>query len=184
VFLLLAAALAAVPAPSAEEAQALGNGEVVVRAGVPTIPGAVAVVGIAWIDAPEEPIWSALLDFPARMEGNSSLRSVAAYQPATAREQWVRWEVVRFGVHVVYHNHYVVDRAGRTLLHELDPTMPNDLRASRGLFELTPHGAGFQLAYTAETDFGRAVPSFITAWLSDSGVRTFLEDVVKRAERR
>lgn len=172
------------PTPSPAESTGLSSGEVVIRDAEPTIPGAVAVLGLADIHAPEQAIWDALLDFPARLQGNPSLRAVASYRPATPTELWYRWEVVRFGVSVVYHNHYVVDRSARTLLHELDPAQENDLRASRGFFEMAPIDGGFRLAYTVETDFGRAIPSFIVEWLCGSGVRTFLEDVVARAERR
>lgn len=182
-FLLALAALAAVPVPTTDEGRALGAGEVVLRDTVGTIPNAVAVIGIVDIQAPEAAIWAALVDMEGRMAGNSSLRSVAAYRPATTTEMWYRWEAVRFGIGVVYHNHYVVDRAARTLLHELDTTRPNDLRASRGLFELAPVPGGFRLAYTVETDFGRSIPAFIVEWMSGSGVRTFLEDIAVRSER-
>lgn len=181
---LVAAALAAVPVPTPAELAVLNSGQVVLRDAVPTLPNGVAMLGIVDIQAPESAIWAALVDMEGRMAGNSSLRAVEIYQPATANEMWYRFEAGRFGMTVVYHNHYVVDRARRTLLHELDPTRPNDLRASRGLFELAPLADGFRLAYAVETDFGRSIPSFVVEWMSGSGVRTFLEDIAARSERR
>lgn len=181
--LTVATAIAAVPVPTAEEARALAAGEVVLRDTVGTLPDAVAVLGLTDIQAPEAAIWAALVDMEGRMAGNASLKSVVPYRPATPTEMWYRWEATRFGVSVVYHNHYVIDRAARTLLHELDTSRPNDLRASRGLFELAPVSRGYRLAYTVETDFGRSIPDFIVEWMCGSGVRTFLADIAARAER-
>jgi len=179
--LLLALALAAVPTPTPAEAATLAEGGVVLR-DVPPSFGGVAVLGLADVQADEDAVWAAMLDFPARLGANPALRAVSAYRPPTATEQWWRWEVARFGVTVVYHNRYEVDRGRGTLLHELDPAMPNDLRASRGWFELAPIPGGFRMAYTAETDLGRSVPGFVAEWLAGAGVRSFLEGVVSRAE--
>lgn len=184
----LALCLAAPPArafsPSATESAALAAGEVVLHP-LPTEGSVVRVVGVADIRSSADAIWSALLDFPSRLQGNASLRSVSEYRPRTADEQWWRWEVSRFGVSVVYHNHYRLDRTAGTLLHELDPSQANDLAHSRGLYELTRSPAdanAWRLSYTVESDFGRAIPGFVQQWLCGGGVRDFLTDLVTRAE--
>lgn len=170
--------------PTADEALELSTGNVVLRP-LPSQDGAVRVIGVADVSAPADAIWEALLDFPSRLGGNPSLKAVSEYRARTTTEQWWKWEVSRFGVNVVYHNHYVVDRVAGTLLHELDASMPNDLVHSRGLYQLIPSPAeagAIRLVYTAESNFGRAIPSFVAQWLAGSGVRDFLDDLVRRAE--
>lgn len=172
------------PATAAEEVQ-LAAREVVLRT-LPSTDGRVRVVGIAEIHAGRDATWKALLDFEGRLGGNPSLRSVSAYRPATATEEWYRWEVSHFGYTVVYYNHYRIDRAAGTLLHELDPEQVSDLRFSRGSYELGPSPANpdwTRLSYLVESDFGRAIPGFLQEWLCGGGVRDFLADLVTRAER-
>lgn len=179
----VAAATPVLSLTAAEQAQ-LVEDQVVLRT-LPASAGRVKALGVAEVHAGLDATWRALLDWNARLGGNSAVRAVIPYQPATATEQWVRWEISRFGFDVVYHNHYRVDRAGGVLIHELDPAKENDLSWSRGTYELGPspvNPAWTRLAYTVESDFGRAVPGFIADWLCGSGVRNFLEDLVKRAE--
>lgn len=176
----LAVAFAAVPAVTPDEAARLAAGEIVIRNR--NLAGGVSVVGLADIEGAEAAIWEALLDFPGRRAGNPSIRAVAPYRESTATEQWMRWEISRFGFTVVYHNHYVIDRPGRKLTHELDPSQPNDLAMSHGVYDLLAIPTGFRLSYEVETNFGRAIPGFVQEWLAGSGVKTFLGDVVARAE--
>lgn len=183
---LAAAAPSSPPAftPTGAEAAALDAGEIVIRP-LPATDGGVKVVGCADVQAPFDAVWDALLDFKARLGNNPSLRSVAEYRPATATEQWWRWEAARFGVTVVYHNHYLVDRARGVLVHELDTAQVNDLQSSRGVYEVGPSPTtpgATRLVYTAETTLGRAVPTFVQSWLAGGGVRDFLEYLVRTAE--
>lgn len=150
-----------------------------------TQPNGVRVRAIVEVHADREATWRALVDLQARRAGNDAIRSIVPYRPATATEQWMKWTVARFGVEVVYHNHYVVSADHTTFLHELDTSMPNDLVGSRGLYTLAPGagGAGWtRLVYDCESDFGRALPTVVQRWMTDSGTRGFVADIARRAE--
>lgn len=166
-----------------QEAQ-LAAGEVLLLDRTSAKPGGVSVEGVADVPASADAIWRALLDFKARLAGNSSVKSFAYYKPSTATEQWGVWEVAHFGVSVRYHNHYLLDRAGGVLIHELDLAEQNDLTWSRGTYTLgpSPNNASWQrLSYVVDTDFGAAIPGFIKSWLCGSGVRDYMSELVTRA---
>ncbi len=164
---------------------ALAAGEVILIDHAPTHPGAVSVEGIAEVNASTDALWRSLLDFNARLQGNSSVKSFRYYKPSTPTEQWGAWEASHFGFTVVYFNHYRIDRAAGVLIHELDPTQANTIEWSRGVYKLGPspaNPAALRLSYAVETAFGLAVPSFIKTWLAGQGVRDYLSDLVHRAE--
>lgn len=149
-----------------------------------THTGAIRVKATVDVHADEAHVWTALLDFPARMGGNSSLKSVTAYKPATPTDQWVRWEASRFGFAVVYHNHYLLSADHHTLVHELDASQPNDIKWSRGTYTLSTGSCDgcTHLVYDVESDFGVSMPGFVQSWLTGSGVRDFMADIARRAE--
>jgi hypothetical protein len=164
---------------------ALAAGEVVLIDHTPTRAGAVSVEGVAEVNASTEALWRSLLDFNARLKGNSSVKSFRYYKPSTPTEQWGAWEAAHFGFTVVYFNHYRIDRAAGVLIHELDPTQANTIEWSRGVYKLGPspsNPAALRLSYAVETAFGVAVPNFIKTWLAGQGVRDYLSDLVHRAE--
>ena len=182
--LLLCRPAAAARLDAASEA-ALAEGEVILVDHTPTHAGAVSVEGVAEVKASTDALWRALLDFNARLQGNSSVKSFRYYKPSTPTEQWGAWEASHFGFTVVYFNHYRIDRAAGVLIHELDPTQANTLEWSRGVYKLGPSPANpawLRLSYAVETEFGVAVPSFIKVWLAGQGVRDYLTDLVHRAE--
>ncbi|HNH45855.1 MAG TPA: hypothetical protein PKY30_02395 [Myxococcota bacterium] len=178
--------LLAAPIPldsSAEEA--LARGELVIRALPEENPGMVRVVGVAEISATVDQVWSSLLDFSARLKANPALRAMEPYLPPTPSQLWLRFTVSTLGFTVVYHNQYWIDKAAGTLVHQLDPSRPNDLQASRGEFELQrPRylGSGVRLQYLVETSFGQAIPAFVQSWMVGGGLRDFMADIVTRAE--
>lgn len=183
---LLAPTAGAAQVPTAAEEAQLRAGEVVVRE-LPTTNGGVRVVAFVDVHASPDAVWGALLDFPARRTSNPAVRSIDYYRPSTASDVWVRWEVSKFGVDIVYHNHYVIDRTSGRLLHQLDPSQTNDLVESTGAYQLgtSPMGGGWtRLTYEIESDFGRALPGFIQSWMSSSGTRDFMAELARRAASR
>jgi hypothetical protein len=184
VLLLLCKPAFAARLDAASEAS-LAAGEVILVDHAPTHPGAVSVEGVAEVKASPEALWHSLLDFEARLQGNSAVKSFRHYKPSTATEQWGAWEASHFGFNVVYFNHYRIDRAAGVLIHELDPSQANTLQWSRGVYKLGPspnNPAWLRLSYAVETDFGVAIPSFIKVWLAGQGVRDYLSELVHRAE--
>lgn len=164
---------------------ALAAGQVVLVDRSPARPGAVSVEGVADVRASSDALWRALLDFPARVTGNSSVRAFRYYKPSTATEQWGEWEVSHFGFTVRYFNHYTINRAAGVLVHELDPAQVNSMTWSRGVYTVTPSpgtAGALRLSYTVDTEFGAAIPSFIKTWLAGQGVRDYLAELVQRAE--
>lgn len=183
--LLCLPARAGLPHLAAEQEAQLAAGEVLLLDHASAHPGGVSVEGVADIPASADQIWRALLDFKARLAGNSAVKSFAYYKPSTASEQWGVWQVSHFGFSVVYHNHYTIDRAGGVLTHDLDLAEKNDLSWSRGVYTLgvSPNNPAWQrLSYVVDTDFGAAIPGFIKSWLCGSGVRDYMVDLVHRAE--
>ncbi|MSP55121.1 MAG: hypothetical protein EXR69_05885 [Myxococcales bacterium] len=169
----------------AQEAQ-LAAGEVLMIDRVSAKPGGISVEGLADTPASTDAIWRALLDFKARLASNSAVKEFAYYKPSTATEQWGVWDVTRFGIRLTYHNHYILDRAAGTLVHELDPAQTNDLTWSRGTYTLgpSPNNADWRrISYVVDTEFGVAIPSFIKSWLCGTGVRDYMADLVIRAGR-
>ncbi len=172
------------PLAPAQEAS-LAAGEVLLLDHTPSHAGGVSVEGIADVAASADAVWAALLDFQARLKGNSSVKSFAYYRTSTPTEEWGVWEVSHFGFSVTYHNHYLLDRADGSLIHELDASQPNDLTWSRGVYTLgtSPNNPQWQrLSYVVDTDFGAAIPGFIKSWLCGQGVKDYLVDLVHRAE--
>lgn len=175
---------AAVRMDDASEA-ALASGEVVLVDRTPARPGSISVEGVVDVRTTSDALWRALLDFQARVTGNSSVRMFRYYKPSTATEQWGEWEVSHFGVTVRYFNHYIINRAAGVLVHELDPTQVNSMNWSRGVYSIAPSPAtpgALRLTYTVDTDFGTVIPGFIKTWLAGQGVREYLAELVQRAE--
>jgi hypothetical protein len=142
--ILCSALLAPLPGVAApvsvtpEEEATLRAGEVVIRELPTGSDGAVRVLAVVDIEAPPEAVWGALLDFQARKAANPAVQSVEPYKPATATELHYRWHISKYGADIVYHNRYVVDRAKGRMVHDLDAAQPNDLVASRGVYDLAP----------------------------------------------
>ena len=176
-------AFAGAPAVDAEEQSALAAGELLIRKLVPTRPAGVRVEAIADIPASRDAVWRALMDLEARLRASDTVKSLEHYRPATATARWVRWTASRFGVSVVYHTRYTAAPDKSRLIHELDPEMPNDLAYARGVYTLSPSPlpGRTRLHYDTESDFGRSLPGFIKDWLTQSGTRSFLEDIVRRS---
>lgn len=183
---LSAPAWAGATTTATEEATLLAR-EVVIRELPTRGDGAVRVLAIVDIRASSDAVWRALLDFPSRKLNNPAVQSVADYRPATANEQFVKWHLSKFGASIVYHNRYVIDRAGGRMEHTLDPAQPNDLTESRGVYAVypSPAGAGItRLTWEVESNFGRAIPSFVQKWMSTGATRDFMVDMARRAEGR
>ena len=181
-FLVIALALAA---PTAEEQAKLAAGEVVLHNRTAKHEGALRVEAIVDVKAGRDAVWAALIDFPARKQTNTSLKTIQPYRAATATEQWVKWEASRFGVSIVYHNHYRLSTDKSSLIHELDTAQVNDMDYSRGVFSLSSDASCSpctRVTYDVESDFGVAIPSFVQTWLTGSAVRDFMADIARRAE--
>lgn len=175
--LILSLALASDP----QESAALAAGEVVLHERTPKTPGAIRVEGLVDIPAPQEKVWAALLDFKARLAANSTLKRIEYYRPSTATDQWVAWSASSFGFDVNYHNHYILRREEGVLIHELDTSLPNDMKASRGVYHISPSTRGTLLNYDVESDFGITMPEVVKRWLTNRGIRDFLEDIAARS---
>ena len=182
--ILLAAAAFAVPTATPEELAVLATGGTVVRTLVPPNSTSVKVLGMVDVHASKEAVWSVLLDFPGRLPSNPNIVLLEPYQPAVGNEQWWAFTVQKFGMTIVYHNHYVIDRGAGRLQHNLDSTQTNDIAGSSGLYELgecvVPSGACTRLFWTVQTDFGKALPGFVKNWLGRAAVEGFLGDMAAR----
>ena len=170
-FCFLTAVALATPTATPQEETALLTGAPVIRALPPPSPTAVKVIGMVDVRASEDEVWKVLMDFPGRLPTNPSLTSLVPYRTATPTEQWWAFTVQKFGMTMVYHNHYV--RAPARLTHELDSTQKNDIASNNGTYEVGPcTSAAFatcsRLYWTVETDFGRALPGMIKTWLGKS----------------
>ncbi|MDP2313112.1 MAG: SRPBCC family protein [Pseudomonadota bacterium] len=182
---LAPSAVAAPLAVTAEEEALLRAREIVVRPLASRSEGGVRVFAVVDIHAGRAAVWGALLDFPGRLKSNTAVKSVEHYRPSTPTDQWVRWEVSKFGFSIGYHNHYALDVAAGRLSHELDTTKENDLAGSRGVYDLLPSPAGAdwtRLAYECESNFGQAMPEFVQRWMSTGATRDFMADMAARAE--
>lgn len=179
--MLLSLMLMALAVDPSDQA-ALAAGEVVLHTLPPANPSSVRVEGMVDIAASEDAVWTALLDFKARMTANRTLKSIEYYRPSTATDQWVAWTASTFGFEICYHNHYILKRSEGILIHELDTSVPNDMKASRGVYRLSRGQRGTLLNYDVESDFGIAMPDAVRRWLTNSGIRSFLEDIAARAE--
>jgi hypothetical protein len=184
--LLAGAPAAAAPVLTADEEQQVAEGEIVLRKRTSAHANGVRVEAIVDARASKEALWAALTDLRARLASSDTLEGMEFYKPATASEQWVKWSASRFGIDIVYHNRYVASADRSTYTHELDRSMPNDLAASRGVYTLmaSPRVGCTRLVYDVDTDFGRSLPGFVRDWLTQSGTRSYLEDIVRRAEAR
>ena len=184
-FALVAPAWAApLRTTAAEEAQ-LSAREDVIRELPAQGDGAVRVVAAVDIAAGTDAVWAALLDFEGRKRANPAVQAVEDYKPRTADAYHIRWRISKFGFDVVYHNRYAIDRAAGRLVHTLDPSQPNDLVESRGVYELYPSPAGggrTRLVWDVESNFGRAIPGVVQKWMSTGATRDFMVDMARRAE--
>ncbi len=173
------------PAMTPAEESALRAREVVVRDLPAREAGAIRVQALIDIEASKPAVWDAVLDFPARLAGNKSLKSVDAYRAPTNDELWYRFTASSFGFGLVYHNHYALDREAGALTYALDRTQQNDLVANKGAFAIYPSPAGAawcRLVYEAESNFGHALPSSVQRWMSGGATKDFLADIARRAE--
>lgn len=170
---------------SAEEAE-VAAGEVLIRKKTSVHAEGVRVEAVGDVCASRDALWSALVDLQARMRSNDTLKAMEFYKPSTPTEQWVKWTASRFGVQMVYHNRYIGSTDRSTYVHELDKSMPNDITASRGVYTLipSPRAGCMRLVYDVDTDFGRSLPGFIKDWLTESGTRSYVEDILRRAAGR
>lgn len=171
---------------AAEEAQ-LAAKEVVIRELATSGDGAVRVVAAVDIRASADAVWGALLDFDARKQANAAVQAVEDYKPRTPEAYHIRWRISKFGMDIVYHNTYRIERAAGRMTHTLDPAQPNDLVESRGVYHVYPSPAGgglTRLVWDVESNFGRAIPGFVQKWMSTSATRDFMADMARRAEAR
>ncbi|MFZ5476382.1 MAG: SRPBCC family protein [Myxococcota bacterium] len=177
----LAFALAAPAPPPLSEADwaALRAREVVVRD--ETASQLVSTTGIVLFDAPPERAWAALLDFPARVPENSTLRKIEEY--GRAGSVWyLRFEMSVFGVDLTFHNVY--ERAGDTVTYTLDPARPNDLVACDGWYLVAPVEGGKSLVtYHAESRSRQWAPRWILTWMANDSMEQVLTKIRARAER-
>lgn len=179
-FLLLIALSQAI---TPTEREALDAGEVVLHELTPRSPEAIRVQGFVDIATNMDAVWTALLDFKARMTANKSLKTIEYYRPSTPTDQWVAWTASSFGFEISYHNHYILKRDQGILIHELDTSLPNDLKASVGTYHISPSTRGTLLDYDVESNFGVTMPDVVKRWLTNSAIRDFLEDIAARATR-
>jgi hypothetical protein len=176
----------AAPLLSAEEEADVAAGDVLIRRKTSAHPGGVRVEAVGDVCASKDALWRALVDLEARMRSNDTLKAMEFYKPSTATEQWVKWTASRFGVEMVYHNRYIASTDRSQYIHELDTSMTNDIKASRGVYALisSPRAGCMRLVYDVDTDFGRSLPGFIKDWLTESGTRSYVEDILRRAAGR
>lgn len=180
-------AVAAPLATTAAEEVKLAAREVIIRELPTAADGAVRVVAAVDIQASIDAVWSALLDFDARKRANAAVQAVDDYKPRAADAYHIRWHIAKFGMDIVYHNRYLIDRSAGRLVHTLDPAEKNDLTESRGVYEVYPSPAGgglTRLVWDVESNFGRAIPTFVQKWMSTGATRDFMADMARRAEVR
>jgi hypothetical protein len=181
VALALASAWASSPAsPALTEAEwaALRARDVVVHD--ETAGQLVATTGVALFAVPPERAWAAVLDFPARVAENSTLRAIEEYARA-GDTWWLRFDMTVFGVDVTFHNRY--ERRGDTVRYTLDASRPNDVVVCDGWWSVVPAEGGSVVTYHAESRAKQWAPGFVLAWLANDSMENVLGRIRERAER-
>lgn len=176
----LGVGLAALSPPAQASAPSAG---ISIQLLTPSRPGAIRAVGVADIPAPQAEVWQAVIDFPARKKGNPALAEVREYKPASGDQRWFRWTIAVLGFTVTYHNTYRLSEAEGRVHYQLDSEMENDLLYNDGKFFLKAISpTTTRLIYEVQTDFGEAVPKPAQEWMTGSGIRGFLQDILQRAK--
>jgi hypothetical protein len=171
---LIATAVAApIPVvPTADEAAALGRGEVVVR----PVDATGEIVGLVDIPGADRArVMSAVLDFDLRVKVVSSLEGIEVYAPESdPKGLGAKFRLSILGSTVVYHLRYTIDRDAGWCTFTLDPDLPNDIVGTWGSYAITPIPGGQRLAYRSRVDSGRPVPGFVKNWVATDSTKVQL----------
>ncbi len=173
--LLLGLAFASPPDPAARAS--LDAGEVVI---LPRQEGTVRAM--ARVQASPEVIWRIVSD-PHHIRASSpTVKELLVHSDAPRgdglRQQLLGYTVKAGWSEVRYNVIRVYDPAGGEMRWTLDGSRDNDIQATDGRFALSADPAGGTLfTYELRVELGKAVPAWIQAELTESGIKRFLEYV-------
>lgn len=181
---LISYALAATltwPSLTADEQARLDAGEVVVQAD--TSGDKTISTGVIRINADVTKTWAAVLDFPARVPETPGLVSVKEYKRNSAGDWFVRFEMSRFGIRAIIHDHWTCDLAANQCTWALDPGQASDLELNDGWMLAKPVGGATYLAFHAELIVKQWVPGWVRRWLAVDSMDNTLARIRDRAQK-
>jgi hypothetical protein len=162
---------------AADEAPLLAAGEVVVRfAG-----NGKETVGFVDIAAPPERVMAAVMDLPARVREIGGLKSVHIYEEVPGRLVAARWEMGLAMFTATFHIRYELDVARGYCVYTLDPAKPNDVKNSRGSYQVYAQGSGSRLVYRSVSQLDGA-PEWAARKVATGSAKEMLLGMKRRAE--
>lgn len=179
---------------SAEVEERLDRGEIVIETSmVAGHDDRVVADGTVDITADCDAVWSAILDFPARVAENWMVQDVSVYHDGSRKrvvDRSARWDLRVMGVDIRYHTTYRGDLTSGQLDWALDADEDNDLKYAAGTYHVAPHDDRTRLHYR----FVVASKHRLTPWLRRKltrrevkrllhRIRTRAEDVASRRPR-
>lgn len=175
------AAPAAWPTLTADEQARLDAGEVVVHAD--TSGDRTVSTGIIRVTAAPAKTWAAVLDFKARIRETPGLVSVSEYKRTSPSDWFVQFEMNRFGIQAVIHDHWTCDLTANMCSWALDPNAQSDLTVNDGWMLAQPAGSATYLAFHAELIVKQWVPGWVRRWLAVDSMENTLSRIRERAEK-
>lgn len=169
------------PTLSAEEQAQLEAGEVVVQAD--TSGDKTISTGVIRINANATKTWAAVLDFPARVPETPGLVSVKEYKRISPSDWFVRFEMSRFGIRAIIHDHWTCDLAANQCSWGLDPSQASDLELNDGWMLAKTSGSVTYLAFHAELIVKQWVPGWVRRWLAVDSMDNTLSKIRDRAQK-
>jgi hypothetical protein len=180
-FALHAVAAPVWPTLSAAEQAELDAGEVVVKAD--TSEEKTVSTGLVKISADATKTWAAVLDFPSRVAETPGLVSVTEYKRNSAYDWFVRFEMNRFGIRAIIHDHWTCDIPQNWCSWSLDPGKESDLVLNDGWLMARPQGGVTYLAFHADLVVKQWVPGWVRRWLAVDSMENTLSKIRDRAQK-
>jgi hypothetical protein len=177
--LLAAAAFAADLTP--EEWSRLRAGEVVVHAD--TSGPSTRSIGWVLIDAPTAELMPEILDFPARVPENATLKEIGVYRRVSPGEFYVRVHMEVFGYGLTFNNKYQCDASGQECRYTLDETVPNDMTECDGRYTVSEAEGKALLVYESSNRMRFQPPGWVRRWLALDAMKGLLAKLKARIER-
>lgn len=169
------------PTLSADEQAELDAGEVIIQAD--TSGEKTVSTGVVRINTTADKAWTAVLDFPARIPETPGLVSVTEYKRNTASDWFVRFEMNRFGIRAVIHDHWTCDLGQNYCTWALDPAKESDLVLNDGWMIAKTTGNVTYLAFHADLVVKQWVPGWVRRWLAVDSMENTLSRIRDRAQR-
>ena len=179
-FLIVAMAMAGVPAPIAttsEEETQLGRGQIVVRD-----HGKGETIGIADLKSTPKRTLEELLNLKPRVEEVRPIQSIQ-YIEQTPERIIAEWKVGMLGIHARFHIWYETDWEKGYTRFGVDTTRHNDIDHASGSYQVYAHNGGTRLVYRNDADPKSKLPNWARDLLTSRSMRQQIAGIKARAEQ-